>query len=982
MSISRIVSKRNKKIIPFLLIISLLPIQVPFTYAEAEAPAEVYSGISNAREIINNIDFDDISAMPANYWAREAIYEAAALEAIKGYGDKSFRPGRVLSKEEAIALIYRMLGREGEAQKAAEALDQVRSKNQKKDQAVSMWADGYLKLAANDGLITQGDLQTALQRFQPKPGSKNRFVRADPAQRQEVAYWAAKAMKLEPVYGQQIIFNSFDDWDDSDPVKVPYIEAILKNRIMNGRTGGVFDPLGPVSREQMAQVLKNMENIVLPQQLMYKKSGYVEDIYSDRDEKLAGGTISRVIAVRGDDGKLYHIMTQTSQDQLKGTRQEFDPGRNAVFERELVVYKDRILGASEEIEVNDQLEYIVNDKAEVRFIKVRPGSMAVQEVSATVTGVDTASSTISVADSRGDVVTYRISDTAEILQNGKPITLAEINKDRQVNLRIRNKMIIRLEVSLANAGGEEGNIVGIVEDNNPALNYISLYDENGMVNDSRLRVFNYLPEAVKVEKNHKKAGIEDIVPGDTVHIILDENGNIEELSGADNYQVAYGKIVFKQPSYLIVESDDGAQQKLEVAHDVLVIFDRKIWSYDRLKDGDFIRMLLQKTPEMTKVKEITSQTYTQDISNIYKAELDNIDLPGGKITLKHPERLYKGKWKRDDQVGFTVLKTDHNLRMFDGSEKLDVQEANKLYIGRNLYAAVKKGFGNEEVVQTIRFLDPKAKEILYNDTLSSVDTDAGRVTLGKTFGLVELNQGTIVVKDGKLVTGRSLSANDTVYMAVNKNPDSEETEAGLIMTVEKPALSMVQIFRGELQKVNQNSDFTLKTFAVLNGLTWEGYGFPKTFSITFNTRMFRDEGIANVRDFAYDSDLIGKPMYVVADETEALLISNAPYGAFNVRGEVIDVGSDLTDSGESEQEGESGQTAATQIKLLNASIYNKNAGQWENKGIITLGVLTNTIIIKNGQLITPDDIEKGDFVRLLKKDNTSSGDTYLILVEN
>lgn len=968
--------KKKKNIVSILLILPLMLVSQSSLQAEDEVPEKVYTGISNAREIIQNISFNDMSNMPANYWAKDAIYEMAALEAVKGYGDKNFRPDKTLSKEEAIALLYRMMGREGDAQKAAEKLNEKRAGNQKKDQALAMWADGYLQLAADDGLITQADLQTAFQRFQPKPGTTKKFVRADPAQRQEVAYWAAKAMKLEPVYGQQVLFNSFNDWSQSDPVKIPYIEAVLQNKIMNGKPGGYFDPKGSVRRDQMAQILKNMEDVVFAQRLLEKRNGYVESIYQDRDEKLGGGIARKVIAVRGNDGKLYHIMTEISQEQLDKTNQEFEPGKTVTQEKELIVYKNGRPGTSDTIEEKDQLDYIVDADNNVKFIKAVPGSSAVKEVEAKIVGVDDVNSTITIQDNLGNIATYSVIKNAEILHNGKPITLSEVQKDRRASLLIKNKLVVKMEVKLAGAGGLDDDIFGIVEDNNPSLRYISLYDEEGLKDESRFRIYNYVPENVEVEKNHKKATMNDIEPGDTVHIILGEDGNVKELSGADNYEVAYGRIVFKEPSSLAVEYSDGTQQVLDVANDVIVILDRKVGTYDNLRDGDYVRMLLQKTPEMTRIKEITSQTYTQDISNVYKAELGSMDVSSGKVVLKHPEKLYKGQWERDAQVGFLALKVDDNVRIYDGGKQLDMEKANKLYIGRDVYVAAKRSFGNEEVAQMLTFRDPSSKEVVYDDTVSSVVSGSNVLTLGKIFDPIKFGDATIVVKDGQLITGRSLWPNDLVYVAANRDIDSGTVEAGVIMTVKKPDLNLFQVYRGKLGQIKANKDFTLETFSILKGVTWEYNGIPKTFIINYNTRIIGEDGVINVRDFTpySEENYIGQNIYVVANETEALLISTAPYGAFNVRGEVVGM--------EAESTSDSGETAGTgKIKLIDASIYDKDNGQWNNKGSLELGVLTNTIVIKNGELVTADKIERGDLVRILKKDDTIEGDAYLILVE-
>ena len=928
--------------------------------AAEETPEKVYTGVNNARQIIQNIDFNDIANLPITYWAKDAIYEAAALEAIKGYGDKNFRASQTLSKEEAIALIYRMMGKEADAQKAAEVLDAKRASNAKKNDAVKMWADGYLQLALNDGLIKQADFQTAMQRFQPKSGTKKKFVRVDPAQRQEVAFWAAKAMKLDPVYGQQNIFNSFNDWSKSDPTKIPYIEAILRNNIMNGKTGGYFDPLGFVQRDQMARILKNMEPLVLKMRGYEKKSGYIEDIYTDSEEKQGSGTTDKRLAIRGEDGKLYYILTQTSLAKTNPKGQEYSPGNKTTEEKELVVYKNGKISTGQVLQTNDQIDYVTNPNNEVKFVNVRSSAAVTKYIKGIVDSTDSTGNTISIKNDSG-IATYNVSGKAVIIDDGKVITLGDIKKNKAVAVTVENDVVTKIEVGLQNPGQAEGDISGIVEDNNPELRYISLYEELGARSQDLLRTYNYKPEIVEVIRNGKAGTVKDIQPGDSVFLKRDENNEIMLISAADNYENAYGRIVSKQASSIGVEYDDGAQQLLNLDTNVIIISDRKVIPLSDINEGDYVRMLLQKTPEITKVKEITLKTAAQDINNIYKGEIADADVLTQTIRLKHPEKFRKGKFERISEVGFLDLKVDEKIKIFNGLKAVSLEDAGKLYVDKPAYVAVRKDFGGQEAAVMVTMKDSSVKESFYDDTIFSTTSGADTIKLDSSTESLKYNDSTIVVKDGRLTSGRSLVKNDSVYVVSTSNTESKTEEAKIVFAAKKQEENPVKIFRGKIGYINTNKNFKLDSYSILDGNTWNYTNSPKTFDISYNTRIFSSGGVDNVRDFVYFSEWTGSSIYVVADETEALLISNVPYGAFNARGEVS-----------SESEG---------LTLINASLYDPNKEQWEATSKIVLKVLTNTVVIKDNEIIKTEDIEEGDLVRVLMKEKTATGDAYLILVE-
>jgi len=931
--------------------------------AAAETPEKVYMGIGNARQIINNINFNDVANLPATYWAKDAVYEIAALEAVKGYGDSNFRPSQTLSKEEAIALIYRMIGKEADAQKAAETLDASRASNAKKSDAVKMWADGYLQLAYNDGLIKQADFQTAMQRFQPKPGTNKRFVRADPAQRQEVAYWVAKALKLDPVYGQQNIFNSFKDWSKSEPTKIPYIEAILRNNIMNGKTGGYFDPLGSVQRDQMAKILKNMEPLVLKLRNYEKKSGYIEDIYNDSDQVQSGGTASKRFAIRGEDGKLYNILTQTSLTQSNAKGQEFVPGSKTAEEKELVVYKNGKLSTSQELEVNDQIDFIVNPENEVRYVNVRTSAAKSKYVKGVVDSVDALNNTISIKNDSG-VTTYRVSKNAEIMNEGKPLKLGEAKNGQPVLLVVENDIVTRIDIGYQSPGQEKGDISGIVEDNNPELRYISLYEETGASSENLLRVYNYKPETVEVTRNGEAAVIKDVQPGDAVFLKRDENNEIVLINAVDNYENVYGRVISKQTSAIGIEYDDGTQQVLSLDAGAIIILDKKAGTLANIHEGDYVRMLLQKTPEMTKIKEITLQTYAQDITSIFKGELAGVDTLTQKIKLKHPEELTNGSFERSSEIGFMYFKIDDKIRIFNGENQVSPEDAGKLYIGNPVYIAVKNDFGDSKVAVMISIGNSLVSESLYDDSVVSVTVGTNTVKLDSSSDSIHFNDSTIVVKDERLTSGRSLAKNDEVYIVTNGNEDSSDEEAKIIYVSEKQEENTVKIFRGKIGSITANKNFTLASYSILDGMTWDYTNASKSFDISYNTRLYDTDGIGNVRDFVYSSDWKGTAVYVVADETEALLVSDASYGTFNAKGKIEAVSSD-----------------AGSITLADASLYNPDDEQWEESSGITVTLLSNTIIIKDNKIIKAEDIEVGDSVRILKKEKTTTGDAYLIMVE-
>lgn len=318
---------KNRKLIYLLLIsicVAQLYIPLPIK-AENESPVRVFTGRPSPGAVLANLDYQDV--VNSDTWAKNAIWETGALELMKGYGAKRFGLSDMLTVEQAIAVAYNMAGREAEAQLAAQALDLERAKTDRKTLAPAMWSDGYLQLAFNDGLITQDEYDDAFTADQSGLGALD-FRRNRPVTREDMAYYVASVMGLVPVNAQTHLFNSYQDWQQANPHRIPHIEALLQNRVMNGNNG-IFDPKGPVTREQAAQILQNAEPFLFSWLNMEKMMGTIESISSYQDRTAGKNVKVTEVNVRSVNGALHQFQFLRSalsdlSNELSGIKNDTD----------------------------------------------------------------------------------------------------------------------------------------------------------------------------------------------------------------------------------------------------------------------------------------------------------------------------------------------------------------------------------------------------------------------------------------------------------------------------------------------------------------------------------------------------------------------------------------------------------------------------------------------------------------------------------
>ncbi len=977
--------KLKYKFVIFTLLLALIELS---PLVKAEEQRDLYYGDNGADSVLNYLRYSDIDA---NLWSKEAVYETGALGILKGFKDISGRFGRTvpITKEEAVAMAYRAAGREAEAQQLGNAINNARGQANKKTDPLEVLYDGFLQLAANEGLISARNLSDALNADQTTL-PEDSFNRKSAAQRQEMIYWLARTLGIQPEATQQEVLN-YSDWRRTDPDKLPYVEALLRKGIVSGSNSRI-NPTQSITREQCAQIVKNAENEVLTAIKYVKNSGIIERITSTSDYTGDTKKAGKEIYITNANGSYSVILTTAQAGAASGGRDENAglslPGQKS----EIIVYKDGVIGNSSLLEKGDRLHYISDSNNIVKYAEVVSNVNDVRYIAAQIHSVDRANLLLDVIQlfetdypdmkdiiegnsfswSDSERTTYKIGKGIPVAINGIKANLADVTSDAAAILTIDSNNIVT-EIRCVDIGinAEARRIVrGIVEENNPDLGFLTLFNEDGSGTGNNssavLRTFNYVDQnKTEVFRNHRPDNVDSVQAGDTVYLRLDKNGDIESVSAVDNYTTAYAKVISKMPSQIVVEYEDGIQQILNINENIIVIRDKRLVGISALNDGDRVRMLLNESSKSTEIVEITIEGDEHFISNIYRGKITKLDDISEKITVLGMQVFKRGNWELTDKKGFTSISLADGYKIYANDKLLDIDNANKLLYNNDAYIAVEKTYGGEERAVLISYRNSMDTEVpVTSDTISNVISGSNSFVAANDNKKVGFSDGSIVVKDGRLVAGNSLSNNDKAYMAVNRDYSSGDYYASVIKVEEPVNQNTLAIYRGRISDIVENKSFTVESFSQLQGTDWSYYNTPKTFNITLDTRVLTDDGVLNVREFVGfgDDSYLRRTVYIVANGTNAVLVSTAPYGIENIKGTVY-------------------ASEAGEISLRKASIYNTTKYLWDNCPDTTVKIQNNTIAIENGSIIDPTKIKKGTVLRVIKKDKSATGDAYIILVE-
>ena len=524
---------------------------------------------------------------------------------------------------------------------------------------------------------------------------------------------------------------------------------------------------------------------------------------------------------------------------------------------------------------------------------------------------------------------------------------------------------------------------GIVEENNPALGYITLYSKNkaGGGQAYSLKVYGYLdPNSVEVFKNHKKAGIENVEAGDTAFVKTDGDGNVLAISAVSNYTVRYGRIVSRSSSRLVVEYDDGAQQALALSGSVFVVENSRVVGINHLQDGDRVRLLLNITERFTHLKGITIEGNEHFVANIYKGYVTYIDEISEKLTVLNLETFDRGKWRLPERKGFTSIRMAENCTLFFEGNPIDIKTANRLLKNAEAYIAVEKDYGGGEKAVIVSFRNRDDMEALFDDSISHIKTGDGSFELAREYKTIKFGGGSIIVKHGRLVSGNSIAKDDLAYVAANRSYDGGGYFAGVVQINERPGSGFAGIYRGRIKRIDENRNFTVESFSEFNGTGWDYSNTPKTFNLSLSTMILDGDGIVGLRDFrGYgENSFLGRTVYVIVREgVEAMLISTAPYGICVVRGEIRE----LTGGSVGEEGGRLKEPEC--VVLRDAKKYDPALHMWIDCGeaSLNMNILKNTAILRGNSIISPSELRGKDIIRVVGNEDIGSSDAYIILVE-
>lgn len=930
------------------------------------------------------------------------IARLGAVGVIKKFNDLFYHPEDQMSREDYLHHLVRLLGQEGQInqniQTQGAGLNQVTIDRITKEE--------YLNAAINSGILTAAESRNLLE----------------PITKEEAAIWLAKALNLQPTYANAENVYSFGDWKEILPEARGYIETLISEQIIYVDNDGNFNPQRILTRGEVANTLNGAV------ERQYANLNITEQVglligKSSESETITGGTIKReIFTIRNLDGTLTTVTA--SKNTKTGARNEF------------VVFRNGTVHTSSSLEIGDQISYLERDGMVFYADILKDGSVQEQIKKMNEEGVN-GTLYYGLINERITEEQWSGKDFIEVdrlrtsTYNG---LIFDIVVEENFTTNIKNDIMVYKNsriggVDLLVPGDviemlvqDEKNIIYVKV--NPPTNaqisgtvrFVETDPETGI---TMLTVFDYEDNIKKYELapyaqiliNNEVTEASDLKYGQDIRLWV-TNGYVVKVQGEtflnpgfipDYSKMKTGTItqVYSDNS-IKVKHESGGYSTFELEDYTTILKGGNIVSLYSLYEGDKVKLYFNDIYS-DDISLIEVEGKEQDIKDVYRGVVKSVNIYRDELTIIEPATLNNAQWKTDDYNYTKTFSVQDNINIYVRGEKIDLETLGKVYKDHPVYIAVRDDYSKESVIQVSVAVGGEHFAV---DRVTQLDKVVGQLEMLDNNRNVTFNEGTIFIKNSKIVDATAINNFDDVILVSDYYRG--QNHANVVQITSNAERFLDRIHIGAVENVYGYA-FTLRNYSSLSGNEWSDVN-PSTSALFY---YFNGLEIVDITDKRQFNVLSSYEFYHGAysktenrNETDLGLDYYRYYTFFvtgddrkvigmNIRhnGLVDGQNIDMLKSHESDVKKDLDLTIQAmvltrgtitgfnhdwqRVELTDSHDWAEDFGRWNANRGNTSVEYRDTIIIKNEKRIDIDDLKLGDYVYVLRDDE----DALVILVE-
>ena len=250
--------------------------------------------------------------------------------------------------------------------------------------------------------------------------------------------------------------------------------------------------------------------------------------------------------------------------------------------------------------------------------------------------------------------------------------------------------------------------------------------------------------------------------------------------------------------------------------DTFILKDAVLADYRDIKEGDRVKLFFDDiyTPMATRV-EVEGQQRQAD--TIIKGTIDSYSAGRGELIIKSVSQLNGDRWVAADNA-YTKLKV--NGTVYDGNKKVTTGKI-KDYKGQEIYALLAKNQNNPTIEKAnIR----RGAALSFSEEILQVDFPGSYLNIETN--LINFTDGTLIVKDGRIVMPGNLQAKVGAYVESGTNKNASLIVMSNTQYSGETNSYPYKVYRGTMEDIFDYSillynDKAQNHYYILNGAKWE-----------------------------------------------------------------------------------------------------------------------------------------------------------------
>ncbi|MGB9809340.1 MAG: S-layer homology domain-containing protein, partial [Caldanaerobacter sp.] len=371
-----------------------------------------------------------------------------------------------------------------------------------------------------------------------------------------------------------------------------------------------------------------------------------------------------------------------------------------------------------------------------------------------------------------------------------------------------------------------------------------------------------------------------------------------------------------------------------------------------LKVGDYVNLIFDDPYSNTPLKVLIGNGY-YDIAGVLRGTLNSVMPLSKVINLSNVEKYYQGTWQKvSDYVSYPFEKAEFYLNGL----KID-ESSLKNYIGRTIYITTENHFGKEYIT----FGNLVSPFTMSYQGKADFDPYSMTLTLGDG-RKVAVNDGTIIIKEGKRVPFSLLSSNQ-VYVSFSKEDNLYANFVSLIDAYENAPYYYVKgyLFYATANSVNVGNvyyyPYTVRGYYEVSNNQWQFVSGAKVVYVGDSTFVVDNRGetskvipYSELLNIRYGSSPLKDAFaYVVTNGDNAIAINIMP-----------------SSSGERITAGKIESIENTKIIVSEVKDWNEAENKWNLNPSLEVVDLSKAVIVKDGRRVDISSLKSGDSIYMVR----------------